>query len=45
MIYEKPSFVTGNCVEKGLKKTPKGICKDRYIGKWEVWNVEVLFYQ
>ena len=40
--YEKPYNFTGIIQRAGLKDTPTGTRKDRNIGTWKGWNVELL---
>ena len=41
-FYERPYNFTGVIKHTGPKDTPKGIWKDRNIGTWKGWNVELL---
>ena len=40
--YENPYSVIGTIKHTGLKKAPKGICKDRNIGTWKALNTEMI---
>lgn len=40
--YENPCDVTGIRKYAGLKESPKDRCKDRNIGTWKGWSVELL---
>jgi len=40
--YENPYTVTGGIWQTGLKREPKGICKDKIIGTQKVSNAESL---
>ena len=41
-LYEKPYNFTGIIQCAGLKDTPTDTRKDRNIGTWKGWNVELL---